>query len=241
MIHSRADVRGRRVEGDARRQRAQAAIFVAAPVLALAGYVLWLWLVRHGLDLAELADLGGDGVPAFIRSWGPWGAVGTVALMVLHSFLPLPAEAIAVANGMIFGPWLGIALTWGGAMLGALVSFALARWLGRPFVRWALPERYWGRIAGVSTRTGTLFLVRLVPVISFNLVNYAAGILGVRSWPFVWTTAIGILPVTITMVLLGHEMPAAPWWIWPLVAAAVLGSWLLWRRDRPDPVDGPKP
>ena len=43
---------------------------------------------------------------------------------------------------------------------------------------------------------------RLVPVISFNLINYAAGILHVSWWRFLWTTSLGILPITVASVVL---------------------------------------
>jgi uncharacterized membrane protein YdjX (TVP38/TMEM64 family) len=57
--------------------------------------------------------------------------------------------------------------------------------------------------------------------------------MGVGWWPFLWTTAIGILPLAIAMVLLGYEMLSAPWWAWMLAAAALLGSWIAWRRLKP--------
>jgi uncharacterized membrane protein YdjX (TVP38/TMEM64 family) len=153
----------------------------------------------------------------------------------LHSFLPLPAEIIPIANGMLFGPLLGIALTWLGAMLGAVLSYALARALGRGFVRLFVSEEREARLARLSPRPGTLLYVRLVPLISFNLVNYAAGLMGVPWWTFLWTTAIGILPLTVAMVLLGGEILRAPLWAWIAAGAALLLVWLLlerWRRSQ---------
>ncbi|HKC31211.1 MAG TPA: VTT domain-containing protein, partial [Burkholderiales bacterium] len=75
-----------------------------------------------------------------------------------------------------------------------------------------------------------LLLVRLVPLISFNLVNYAAGLLGVGWWTFLWTTALGILPLTVAMVLLGGQILAAPLWAWALGALVLLVLWFSWRR-----------
>ncbi len=71
---------------------------------------------------------------AWIRSWGAWGVAGSIGLMTAHSFLPFPAEIIAVANGMVYGPLWGSAITWVGAMLGASMAFGLVRLLGRPFL-----------------------------------------------------------------------------------------------------------
>lgn len=210
-----------------RKRRIAAGALIIA--LALAAASLAFWLATSPIDIVGLTP---EEARRFIQAWGAWAAVGAVALMVLHSFLPLPAEVIAMGNGMIFGPWLGMVVTWTGAMIGAILSFALARGLGRPLVRWALPERHWQRLGTVPTHPGTLLLVRLLPVISFNLVNYAAGVLPIGWWRFLWTTAIGILPLTVVMAFLGNEMTAAPWWVWAIVTAAILGLWLflLFRR-----------
>lgn len=206
------------------------AAVAGAALLILLGLGLWRGLSIKGVDVTALTP--GD-VERFVRGWGAWSAVASVLLMVLHSFLPLPAEIIPVANGMLFGPWLGIALTWFGAMLGAVLSFALARWPGRPFLRYIVSNAQWARLEGLSLTPGTLLFVRLVPLISFNLVNYATGLLRVPWWTFLWTTALGILPLTAAMVLLGSAMFEVPLWAWAVIAAALVACWLLlarWRR-----------
>jgi uncharacterized membrane protein YdjX (TVP38/TMEM64 family) len=218
-----------RSERGGRRIRASAAAIAAVVIAGALAAVAWHLSAEGGIDLAALAPADAE---RFLRSWGPWSALGSVALMVLHSFLPLPAEIISIANGMMFGPWLGVTLTWVGAMLGALLSFALSRSLGRPFVRLLVTETRWRQIDALPVSPGALLLARLVPVISFNLVNYAAGLLGVGWWTFLWTTALGILPLTIVTVLLGGRLLVAPLWGWALLALALLALWLLWRRWR---------
>ena len=206
-----------------------AGIAAAAVLLAALAASLWYALKLAGIDFAALDQRA---VERIVESWGAWGPLASVALMVLHSFLPLPAEIIPLANGMLFGPLAGIALTWSGAMLGALLSFALARGLGRGFVRLVLSEERFARLARLSPGAGTLLYVRLVPFISFNLVNYAAGLAGVGWWRFLWTTALGILPLSVIMVLLGSAMLEAPRWAWIAAAAALLVLWLLFEGTR---------
>jgi uncharacterized membrane protein YdjX (TVP38/TMEM64 family) len=208
-----------------RRSLAAVALLPLAALLAL----LWRALVAAGIDLSTLDERG---VEHFVAAWGAWSALISVGVMVLHSFLPLPAEIIPIANGMLFGAVSGVMLTWLGAMLGAVLSFALARKLGRPFVRFVVSERNWERLAGLSPRPSTLLVVRLIPVISFNLVNYAAGLTAVPWWTFLWTTALGILPLTAAMVVMGGQILRAPLWAWPVVAGAVLLLWLWLRRWR---------
>jgi len=204
-----------RVEG---RTAAIAAAVLA--ILLLAGVIgAWLWLRARGIDLGAMSAAD---VEAMVRSWAPWTWLGSIALMVLHSFVPLPAEIIALANGMLFGPWWGVVVTWLGAMLGGVLAYGLARALGRPAVRAFIPARHWAKLEAIPLEAGPLLVIRLMPVISFNLVNYAAGLLGVPWWRFLWTTALGILPIVVTMVVLGRELMAAPWWIWSAFAIACL-------------------
>src|SRR5690348_3331152 len=88
--------------------------------LAIAAlFVVWRALAQHDIAFADMSPADAQ---RFAASWGAWSAAVAVLLMVLHSFVPLPAEIIAIANGMLFGIWLGIALTWAGAMLGAVLS-----------------------------------------------------------------------------------------------------------------------
>ena len=56
-------------------------------------------------------------------------------LMVVVAILPIPAEIPAAMNGMLFGVALGIVITWAGAMLGAMISYELARCFGRKISR----------------------------------------------------------------------------------------------------------
>jgi uncharacterized membrane protein YdjX (TVP38/TMEM64 family) len=190
-------------------------------------------LVTYGVYalLAEVSlsgwDFSVDGTERFIESWGRWAAVASILLMILHSFVPLPAELLAVANGMLFGPLWGMAVTWTGAMLGAYLAFGLARALGRPFVLKMLPPRHRDRLDEWVGKqgSGALLISRLVPIVSFNAINYAAGLTNVTWWTFSWITGLGILPLTALMVIIGDQVLSWPWTVWVTVAAvAVLVS-----------------
>jgi len=176
----------------------------------------------------------GAGLTELIRSLGPGGMAASVGLMVAHSFVPFPAELLTMANGMVYGPWLGSLVTWIGAMLGAFASFGLTRWLGRPFVVKVLTDRQLCRLDEWATRQGvaTLLLSRLLPVVSFNLINYAAGLTPVSWWTFAWTTGLGIVPMTALMVTMGSRLHLFPWWVWLLAAAVLLLLWLVWSRRK---------
>lgn len=206
-------------------RRATAALLGSAAALVLASLGVWWWLAGVELSLEAIEEA--------ILAAGPWAIAASIGLMVVHCFVPFPAELLAIANGMIFGPVWGVAITWTGAMLGAMAAFGLARSLGRPAIERMLAhdqriqlDCWVGRVDPAA-----LLLARLLPLIAFNLVNYVAGLAGIGWWTFLWTTAIGILPMTIAMVVLGEGLGSFPTWAWLLVGALLLGAgcWQ-WRR-----------
>ena len=110
-------------------------------------------------------DLSAQAFEESIQSWGAWGVLASIGLMILHSFVPFPAEFVAIANGMVYGAVWGTVITWAGAMLGAFLAFGLARTLGRPFVEMVVAKSKWHILdEWAATRGGQLvFISRLIP------------------------------------------------------------------------------
>ena len=189
----------------------------------------WLWPMELGFGGENTIE----GMVAQIRSLGPWAALGSIVLMVAHSFLPFPAEIITLANGMVFGPFWGTAISWVGAMLGAISTFGLVRLLGRPFVYRMLSEKQLRRLSEwSSTRGGAALLIgRLIPVIAFNLLNYGAALTDISWWTFIWATGLGILPLTLLLNVFGASvLTLSAWnWVWLLLGALAVFAWVLAR------------
>lgn len=202
--------------------------------LALTGLlVLNLAVVSGVLYFGTYADFSARGFEVTILSWGMWGVLGSIGLMIVHSLVPFPAEFLAIANGMVYGPLWGTVITWTGAMLGAFLAFGLARALGRPFVELMVTKQRWHVLdEWAAARSVYLVLLsRFIPVIAFNLVNYAAGLARISWWNFTWATGIGILPFTVMMVVLGDHIDVLSWEIWALLLVAGFFLWLIfqWR------------
>lgn len=198
-------------------------------LLALIGVFTWLLLAPpFGIKV----DMTVEATAQLIRSWGAWGVAMSIALMVAHSFVPFPAEILACANGMIYGPLWGTVVTWIGAMLGASVAFGLVRLLGRPFVYRMLGNARQEQLALWSRDRGgaALLTARLIPLIAFNLINYAAALTEISWWTFLWATGIGILPLTALSAYLGDHMLKMPLWGWLLLGIVVLATWIWFER-----------
>jgi uncharacterized membrane protein YdjX (TVP38/TMEM64 family) len=198
---------------------------LAVTALLLASAALAAWLLPHEL-IVGLEDAV-DRTVALIRSWGPWGVPGSIGLMVVHSFLPFPAEIVALANGMVYGPVWGAAITWAGAMLGAVAAFAVVRALGQPLLKRVVQPNHWQRIAAFSAERGGLALLtaRLIPLIAFNLINYAAALTEISWWTFLWATGVGILPLTVLLAVAGDGMLQMPSWCWVALTLLAALAW----------------
>lgn len=206
---------------------------VIAMVGAPAVYMVAEWKRCAIFDVPSIClNLSAEETIRFIRSYGAWGVAGSVGLMVVRTVIPFPASILPIANGMIYGGVWGVVITWAGAMLSAFLAFGLARYFGRSFVHAMLSGKQRGRLESWSNRTAAvdLFIVRLLPVISFNLINYTAGLTPVSPWTFTWTSALGILPATVLLVVLGDQAMAMPWWGWLLIATGVVLVWILIRK-----------
>ena len=202
-----------------------AAVLLLAVLLLIPAIRLWS---ETGFNMAyQMEDL-----VEWLRALGPWAIVGSIALMVIHSFLPFPAELLALANGMVFGPVWGSVITWVGAMLGATSAFALVRLIGQPFLERMLSEKQMARLSNWSSTQGavTLLAARLIPFIAFNLLNYAAAMTKISWWAFIWATGLGILPLIILLNFFGAAVLSMSSWVWLLLVAVVLAVWVFVRR-----------
>lgn len=149
-----------------------------------------------------------DPVVQFIEQSGAWMYILAPLFMVVVAILPFPAEVPAVLNGMIFGAAVGMLITWSGALVGAAVSFELARRYGRPLGARLLSRDALARTDRLALSAGwpALLAARLIPTVAFTLINWAAGLTPIRRWTFLWTTAVGIVPGVIVFTLSGSGL-----------------------------------
>ncbi len=117
---------------------------------------------------------------------------------------PAECSMLTVVAGLLFGLVEGTGLALLGALLGAVTAFGLGRVLGREAVERVTGRRA-ARLDDLLRRRGFLAVVgvRLVPVLPFTAINYAAGLTAVRTRDYLIGTALGIIPGTIAYASLG--------------------------------------
>ncbi len=170
---------------------------------------------------------------------GAWAYVVAPLAMAAVAVLPIPAEAPAMANGMLFGPVVGSLVTWVGALVGAAVSYEIARRAGRPLAGRMVGPDALVRIDETVERAGWwgLLGLRFVPVVAFTALNWGAGLCAVPRGRFLWTTAVGIVPGVILFTTSGtglgalwRRSPPLAGALVALVLVAMAAVWAVRRR-----------
>ena len=191
----------------------------AAFVLA---YFFWP-AFGSGINYVSTLLLHGDieGLKSYLLSFGTWAPVIAGLVMILQAVVaPLPAFVPALANGLLFGALWGTLLTWSTAIIGALICFYMARSLGRPVVERLVSRKAMDSVDRFFAQYGnnSILIARLIPLLSFSAISYAAGVTSISLRGYFWATAIGILPGTIVFCVLGQNMTDMVKFIWYAVA-----------------------
>jgi uncharacterized membrane protein YdjX (TVP38/TMEM64 family) len=215
--------------------------------ITLAGIAALALLVLAIPPLREAAGAAVRGDSAEVRSQvdslGVGGPLLILGLALIHTVVFYPAEIVDAAAGFVYGFFPALLLTMTGWILSGLLCFAIGRSVARPLLdRWLGAERFDRIEASIERGGATLLLaMRLIPILPFSIVSYAAGAARVPIWRFVWTTAVGYLPITALSVYFGTRLEGLSL-ADPLVfgsAAALLvllaaGHWVLRRQaNRP--------
>jgi uncharacterized membrane protein YdjX (TVP38/TMEM64 family) len=183
-----------------------------AVAVTLAGLGVLAALVLAIPDLRDAFEAAVRGDTAEVRSevkdLGVAGPLLILALALIHAVVFYPAEIVDAAAGFVYGFFPALALMMLGWLASGLLCFAVGRSVARPLLdRWFGTARFERTEAAIERGGVTLLLaVRLLPIVPFSLVSYAAGAARVPLWRFAWTTVVGYLPITILAVYFGTRL-----------------------------------
>src|SRR5215212_1228829 len=146
-----------------------------------------------------------------LRDWatavGPWFPLAFLAAHIVVTVFPFPRTAFTLASGLLFGPWLGIAIAVVASAVSALLALLLVRAAGWRLDR-LVPHPRVKTLDARLRRRGwpTVMSMRLIPAVPFSVLNYAAGASSVRVLPYTVATLAGLLPGTAAVVILGDAL-----------------------------------
>ena len=177
---------------------------------------------------------------AWVEQRDAWGYVIFIAAYALAAVLFFPGSLMTIGAGLAFGLWRGFAVVSAGATLGAAFAFLIARYFVREKVQAAAKNN--PKFAAMDAAIGKegwkmVALLRLSPLLPFNLSNYLYGVTKIGFWPYIAASWVGMLPGTFLYVYLGAAgkeassgSGAGPWkWVLfgaGLVATLVVTIWI---------------
>ena len=145
---------------------------------------------------------------AGLGTWAPWTYMAMFAVLPAFFF---PVAVLALAGGVAFGLWQGALYTFLGAVVNCSLMFWMARYLGREQVEELLQKRLdpkWReRLSKLEGREGFVLLIvlRLIPAVPYNLINYAFGLTGMKYPAYILASALGIIPGTFAFINIGDK------------------------------------
>ncbi len=159
-----------------------------------------------GVAVYLLGGINSVQLQASLNRAGIWAPITYIAVYTVATILVLPSTPLNLTGGAIFGPWLGTLWTSMAAVIAAVVAFAFTRTVGREAIARKLAGRWQSMDA--EMRQGGLFYmfaIRLLPIIPYGLVNFAAGLTSIRFRDYLLGTILGTVPGILPFVLLGSS------------------------------------
>lgn len=175
-----------------------AVLLVLLIALAALTWKLSTWLTPQQLQQA-------------LQQTGGWAPVLYIGLFVLLPAFFFPVAVLALAGGLLFGLWWGSVYTFIGAVLNCALMFLLARYVGRSqvqrLVEQKLSPQWQRRLQMADGKEGFLLLIilRLIPAVPYNLINYTFGLTGISFSSYLLASAIGIIPGTFAFINIGDK------------------------------------
>ncbi|WP_206832420.1 TVP38/TMEM64 family protein [Alicyclobacillus fructus] len=149
----------------------------------------------------------------WIQSWGFWGVVWAIAIMVIWCLTPIPSEGLLIIFLRVFGVVAGTTYAWIGSTISSILIFFIARHFTRIMLERVQNHERFEQVNHWVREWGSLglLLARLLPVPAF-LVNYVAGMIPATSlWAYTWTAVVAMVPYYLGVAL---------------VYAGVFGNWI---------------
>ncbi len=153
--------------------------------------------------------------PEILRNYiGGFGYLAPFIYILCFTILPIaffPVPILALAAGLLFGFLPGTIYTLIGAVLNSSIMFLMAKVLAKDAVtnllQRKLPENWSSFLFNLDEKKGfgIIFILRLIPAMPYNLINYGAGLTSIKFSSYMLATILGILPGTLVFLNIGNQ------------------------------------
>jgi len=172
------------------------------------GHLLFV-LTTFSLPIALLVFFRKDfiTIERLIPTTGIAGPLFSIMLMGILSATPIPTDPIVILNGAIFGPFVGILVSWLGNNLAALIEYFIGKGLGQ-VADFDRQNKHLPFGLSRFPADSTIFLIfgRFIPQVGGKIVSLASGVYHVPLGKYLWTTLVSNLFGSILLSLGGYTI-----------------------------------
>jgi len=166
---------------------------------------IW-WLVK--CQCVKLSDLTPASIRDYIQSFGRLAAFVYVGAYVFNtiSIFP-PIAALSLSAGLVFGEIWGALFLMSGAIIGTSITFVISRFFGRGLIEKLLKGKF-KNFDEKLERNGfmTVLFFRLVPLVPYEVLNYACGLSKIKFRDYALATFLGIIPGVVVSAFFGGSL-----------------------------------
>lgn len=185
-----------------------------------------------------LGGINQENLQLWLQQMGVWAPILYILIYSIATICILPSTPLNLTGGAIFGSVWGTVWTSIAAILAAVLSFGFSRTIGRKLVEQKLAGK-WENIDREMHQGGFfyMFAIRLLPLIPYGLVNFAAGLTSIKFRDYFLGTLIGTVPGILPFVMMGAGLTALKQGdVLPMLVALALTGMLVgtatWYRRR---------
>ena len=146
-------------------------------------------------------------IEQWVDSLGWWGPAAFIAIYIAASLLLIPASALTIAAGVVFGLFGGFVIVSIASTTSAALALLISRYAAREKIESIASDNpKFAAIDRAITKGGwkIVAMLRLSPAVPFNLLNYMFGLTSIPFWRCVLTSWLAMMPGTLLYVYLGY-------------------------------------
>ncbi|MGP4076085.1 TVP38/TMEM64 family protein [Halobacillus sp. K22] len=164
-------------------------------------FIAIAWFIRKQFDVTA------DSIRGYILSFGIYGPMLFMGLYAIGPIVVFPTSILSLAAAFAYGLWPGMLYIVIGATAAGITGYVMGRFFGDSVLKFQ--ESKWSeKIYYRMKERGLLyvFVLRLIPIVGFDILSYLAGVTRVKLQSFIIATVFGMLPGTFAYSLVGTSL-----------------------------------
>lgn len=168
---------------------------------------------------------------SLLLGFGGWSRAVFIGLQILQVMAaPLPGELIQIAGGYVFGVFAGTMLSLLGILMGSLMAFYLARWLGYPLLQALISQEkleHFHALLNTNRAEVIVFILFLIPGAPKDILTFIAGATPIPSAHFFLAAMLGRFPGILVSAFIGAQLEKQQYFLAGLLGLAAATLFLL--------------